>query len=93
MILFIRCIERATAKIYYPQQQYIRLFSLLADFNSRDLRIGEAASLVAQMRAEASLRRYAMMLQVHQVIHEHNAFYAADLPSDRIVEDWRHARR
>ncbi|KAJ5912471.1 hypothetical protein N7504_001354 [Penicillium tannophilum] len=75
------------------RRQFIRLYSLLADFNSRDLRIGEAASLVAQMRAEASLRRYAMILQVHQTSQDHDAFYAADLPSDRIVEEWEHAHR
>ncbi|KAJ5535819.1 hypothetical protein N7513_009005 [Penicillium frequentans] len=86
-------IERRRVWYRYPQQQFIRLYSLLADFNSRDLRIGEAASLVAQMRAEASLRRYAMILQVHQISQDHDALYAADLPSDQIVEDWEHARR
>ncbi|KAJ5786718.1 uncharacterized protein N7503_011930 [Penicillium pulvis] len=78
-------------RVWY--RQFIRLYSLLADFNSRDLRIGEAASLVAQMRAEASLRRYAMILQVHQISQDHDAFYAADLPSDQIVEDWEHTSR
>ncbi|KAJ5991908.1 hypothetical protein N7451_007632 [Penicillium sp. IBT 35674x] len=78
-------------KVWY--RQFICLYSLLADFNSRELRIGEAASLVAHMRAEASLRRYAMILQVHQISQDHDAFYAADLPSDRIVEEWEHARR
>ncbi|KAJ6111062.1 hypothetical protein N7486_003297 [Penicillium sp. IBT 16267x] len=78
-------------RVWY--QEFILLYGLLADFNSRDLRIGEAASLVAQMRAEASLRRYAMLLQVHQISQNHDGFYAADLPSDRVVENWEQTRR
>lgn len=68
------------------------MFNLLSDFNSRDARVGEAASHISQMRAEASLRRYAMLLQVHQIIHEHDDIEditdATNLPTDRIVEDW-----
>ncbi|KAJ5649042.1 uncharacterized protein N7484_002765 [Penicillium longicatenatum] len=80
-------------KVEASDNELIGLYGLLADFDSRDLRIGEAASLVAQMRAEASLRRYAMMQQVHQISQDHDAFSAAELPSDRIVEDWAHTSR
>ncbi|KAJ5088667.1 hypothetical protein N7456_012283 [Penicillium angulare] len=79
-------------RVWY--REFVQLSNLLADFNSRDARIGEAASHVSQMRAEASLRRYAMLLQVHQALQDNDALEATiqsvDLPTDRIVEEWDH---
>ncbi|KAJ5764959.1 hypothetical protein N7520_004518 [Penicillium odoratum] len=74
-------------RVWY--REFITLHNLLADFNSREAGIEEAGSLVAQMRAEASLRRYAMIVKVHQINKEHAGFYAGDLPSDRVVESWK----
>ncbi|KAJ5259418.1 hypothetical protein N7478_012399 [Penicillium angulare] len=79
-------------RVWY--REFVQLSNLLADFNSRDARIGEAASHVSQMRAEAALHRYAMLLQVHQALQDNDALettiQSVDLPTDRIVEEWDH---
>ncbi|KAJ5948201.1 hypothetical protein N7466_001216 [Penicillium verhagenii] len=73
-------------RVWY--REYVLLQGLLANFNTKAARIADATSTIAQLRAEAAMCRYAMMQQVEQLSHDHDAFYAGDLPSDRVIGEW-----
>ncbi|KAJ5925968.1 hypothetical protein N7454_007478 [Penicillium verhagenii] len=78
-------------RVWY--REYVLLQGLLANFNTKAARISDATATIAQMRAEAAMCRYAMLQQVEQLSHDHDAFYAGDLPSDRVIGEWDPRRR